>query len=261
MNKRALDLLIVNGGALLALVVVLLGIENGLLRFLVGLPLVFLWPGYALTTLLMPQETDLLRRLAFSLGFSLLVVILGAFLLHWSGWGITPTSWVLLLSGVTLAAGLVALRRRLDNGEAMVDFPAPALTLPQAGMVGTAALIGLVAFGVAYSGATNYPVSNFTQLWLTPVHQDPTAQTFAVGVRNLEPSALTYRLQLAVDGAIAGEWATLPLAPEEEWQATFQLPAGAAPDQHLVEARLFRAEAPETVYRYVVIKPFSPEVQ
>ena len=55
------------------------------------------------------------------------------------------------------------------------------------------------------------------------------------------------------DGQVIQDWLTLTLAPGEQWQQLVTLPAGHTSGQ--VEAVLFRADSPHTVYRRVVLKP------
>ena len=254
MNKRFLDLIVVNTGALLALVVVLLDLSNGPVRLAVTLPFVFLWPGYAIVALFMAQEQHLLKRLTLSIGYSCLLATLGAFVLHWSGWGINTYSWLAWLGALTLIPSLIVTQRRFTQPAERVTFPSLPFSRPQLGMMGLAVVLGLLAIRVALMGATYDPQSHFTQLWLTPARAVTNAQQFQVGIRNREQVWSNYRLELTIDGEKAQAWSTIALAPDEEWQTTFLLPDH-APAQPLIEAKLFQEQDPATLYRYVVIKP------
>ncbi|HEU5088310.1 MAG TPA: hypothetical protein VFT99_12725, partial [Roseiflexaceae bacterium] len=89
--------------------------------------------------------------------------------------------------------------------------------------------------------------TNFTQLWMLPAEQT-TLPSVRLGIRNDEPAALTYRLQLRQGEQVLQEWPAIELSPGQEWQATVPI-VNMASSSAPVEARLFRSNAPDQVYR------------
>lgn len=219
------------------------------LRVALTLPLMLLWPGYALTAAVFaarPLNGE--ERLLFSLALSLVVSVLGGLALHWSPWGLATAAWAGFLAGVTLGAGVVAVRRRRRRPEAARRLSL-GLTINHCVLLGLAALATIGALGVATNGATAPPTTGFTQLWLLPA--DPIDQdALRLGVASMELEATRYRLEVTADSAGVGEWASIELRPGERWEATVALPAALA-DATRVEAKLYRLADPVTVYRRV----------
>ena len=81
------------------------------------LPLVLVLPGYALTTAIFPKrELGGPEHFIFSLGLSIVIVILSGLILNFIPFGLHVSSWAITLSAITLAACAVALvRRRRQN--------------------------------------------------------------------------------------------------------------------------------------------------
>ncbi|HEX6288955.1 MAG TPA: DUF1616 domain-containing protein [Herpetosiphonaceae bacterium] len=245
MSRKVADLLIVGLLAALAL----LGGEGGALRALLGLLLVLVLPGYALTAALFPDRalprTD---RMLFTVGFSLGVTILGGFGLNWTPWGLQRVSWTILLSYITLGGCLVALIRRpaLPLSARRTTF---GLSVGQGLLFVLAALAIIGALVIARSEAAQHPAPNVVQLWILPAEQ---TQGVRLGVITKGPQAGRYRLVVQRGGYIIREWPDLALAANERWEATVDLPQrqpGAGP----VEARLYRATEPSAVYRRVML--------
>ena len=84
------------------------------LRFILGLPLMFFSPGYALVAALFPREggIDALERLAISFGVSIAILALIGLILHYTTAGITIENVVYSSSGFTLVVSAIALLRR-----------------------------------------------------------------------------------------------------------------------------------------------------
>src|SRR6476659_3163176 len=113
MNRKAFDLVICSALASMAMTLALLAPEIGVLRALVGLPLVLLVPGYAIVAAAFPAgRLGTIERLLFSLGASLAVGALAGLLLHWTELGLRPAAWAVALGNLTLVSSLLALARR-----------------------------------------------------------------------------------------------------------------------------------------------------
>jgi hypothetical protein len=248
MARRSLDLLIATLAAILGVAAQVLALPVGV-RLALGVPLLLFWPGFALTAALFPRwMLGWIERAVFSLGLSLMAGILGAVMLNWSPWGLTPASWTVLGSGVTLAACLVALGRR--RGQILPGR----ITLPNIGG-GQLALLALAAVmtvgAVSLSRLPVYPpdLQGYSLLWLTP-EADGGTPRLRLSVRSAELTTQSYRLELAASGVTVAEWADISLAPGQTWETTTFV-VGVPTANSRIEARLYRNEEPSTVYRRV----------
>jgi uncharacterized membrane protein len=225
-----------------------------------GLPVVLLWPGYAIVAALYPERGALsdgidgaaggLERLVLSVGSSLAASPLVALAANYTAWGIRPEPVFAGLAGVTCAAsGVAALRRRelqVDRryvppvrtaiaavtADAVPERPIEAVLL-----VVLAVAVLVSAASVGYLGATPRHGESFTEFYLVTsdgtggyVAADyPTSfrtgesQSLVVGVRNREHRPVTYTVVLLlqrVDPMVGADNAST---------ATTGVAAGAAP--------------------------------
>jgi len=83
------------------------------IRWVLGILLVIFLPGYVTVQALFPKrDMDKIERYAFSLGLSLAIVSLIAFLLDYSPWGVRLDPVVTTLVLYTVCIGLIALYRK-----------------------------------------------------------------------------------------------------------------------------------------------------
>ena len=223
------------------------------------LPLVLVLPGYAITSAGFPQPSRAVPEcLLLSLGLSLGVVALSGLVLNVTPWGLRTGSWVVLLGSITLIASVIALWRRqryplTTLGRFSPGF-GPRLAIRRGILIGLAMLVAAGAIGVARMGASRQDTKEFTQLWLLPAGES-NQDTARLGVRNVESAALGYRLQLTVAGDVYREWLLPELQPGESWETLVIVPRSAAWPGRPVEGLLYRTDAPETIYRRVVLWP------
>lgn len=128
-TRSAADLFVVVAWTIAAVAAVLSGVGGGL-RVALAIPLVVLFPGYALTAALFPANpgdqrarrsgpearaalTDL-ERLAFSVAASLVVVPLTAFVLSYTRFGIYAITVVPAIGGITVALAVLGFLARLS---------------------------------------------------------------------------------------------------------------------------------------------------
>ena len=134
-KKVPSDIVIVMGLVLLTDIFVLTpGINETLIRNVLGLPLVLFLPGYSLIAALFPAKSDLdgIERVALSFGLSIAVVPLIGLGLNYTPWGIRIHPILISLSTFTfIMCGLAYLRRaKLPESEAFdISFRATALSL------------------------------------------------------------------------------------------------------------------------------------
>lgn len=186
------------------------------------------------------------ERLLLVPGLSLAIGARGGLALNRAPGGLQTLPWVLYLDAVTLSAAPVAALR----GRHLPPAPAPAVRrLPwsRALLLAAAVATAVGAVGLGRAGVAEQPGPAVTQLWLLPAAQP--ADTVSIGLPSGEPAPASYRLVLTLDQRPLQEW-QINLRPGETWTASAALPGG-RPAGARVAATLYRADAPQTVYRQV----------
>jgi uncharacterized membrane protein len=225
--------------------------SNGPILLLLGLPLALLLPGYAITAAIFANNPPgAAERAALALGLSLVVNVLGGFLLNLTAWGLQAVSWAVLNGGITFLAGGTALLRRLSS-----EMPESAARRGASRHVGAvlavlALPIVVLALLVAVTGVLSQRHPGFTQLWLLP-GAGADASTVRVGIRSSERSGVNYWLQLRQGEDVFFTRPPFELQTHEAWEAEVALPGGSAAGK--VEARLYRIDSPFAVYRTAVL--------
>lgn len=244
-----LTVLITITGFVLAML--LLRPSHMMIGLLAGSLLVLVLPGYAVMAAAFPRSTLAApERLLLSFGLSVALTALGGLTLNWLPWGLQASSWMVLLGGITVGAGIVARRRR--HTTIVLARGGTGLTARQALLLGLAALLAAGAVGVARHGASQQHAPGIAQLWILPStvgHQ----LNVRLGVRSLEATVVQYRLQVVVGGQVASEWPTITVEAGATWETTMVLPRK-QDDAQTIEVLLYRADAPEVVYRRVVLR-------
>lgn len=257
MNRRSTDIYVVLTTAVVAIGLVFVVPPNDSSARILTLPLVLVLPGYALMAAAFPSRSlGILERLTLTLGLSLTMVILGGLLLNLTPFGLSTTSWTVLLSGVTLGLSAVALVRRRGQTTVVSDWSwtgAVGLTHRQVLLLGLAAVIVFGAIAMSIIGAQRQTYAGFTQLWMLSAGRIGTENTVRLGVSDRDATALLYRLTVNVDGKAIKEWPSLHLRPSEIWEVTLELPSVHSAQSTRVEADLYRTDAPTKIYRHVVL--------
>ena len=231
-----------------SLSVPLLSDTNGV-RATLAVPLVLFLPGYALSAALFPARwgPGIADRLVLGLGLSVAVVVLGGLALNTTPWGLQARSCTVLLCGATIAASLVALRRRSRLPLIPMRRRSPFVHPWQAILVCLAVIMAGAAVHISAYGAVTHKGPGFTQLSI-----QPTAQNSAVNMRVacMESQSTTYRLVLELGGHTVRSWPSIRLSPGTAWDTTVA-PPRLRTAQGPVTALLYRTSAPHTVYRRV----------
>lgn len=220
-----------------------------------GLLVALVLPGYVLTEALFSrQQLGWAEKLLFVLGASLIVAIVGALFLDQLGWRLQMNTWLTLFLTVSGLGGAGAwlVHRPLPPAAwapKRLDF-----TIKQLALIGAAVVITVLALMTARSVAPMQPFQGYTMLWLVPTAEASNTQRLQIGVASKEWAPIQYKLQLKVNDQLAQEWPQLDLTPNQQWLASVELPVASAA-QSTVEALLYRLDAPETVYRHVVLRP------
>ncbi len=239
------DLLIISAWTVL-LAVITAFFPLGILRFILGLPVAFFFPGYTLLAAMFPEKSglDSLERVAYSLGLSVTIVAFIGFFLNYTPWGIRLYP-VLFANGlfIVVTSLIALLRRRKLPEEARFASAFNFNPIKWAGLrkLDKGLFIGLVlALLVAlstmgYAIATTRIGERFTQFYMldTEGKTDNYPKELTVGeearvvlkIINQEHETMSYRVQMSVDGAVTKEFNPVVLANEEVWQkeVTFTL--------------------------------------
>lgn len=253
MYHKSFDLTVVMSIVVVAMLLQLLGIHSPTAQAILGVALVFILPGYALTIALFPRATlDLPEQMLFTLGLSLAVATAAGLILNTTAVGLVPGSWLLMLGSVTLGASLVGMIRRPTVRVTTSSGQRPRWKIGNILMLGVAAVMVVLAVVQATRGAAQQPTPSLTQLWILP---DAAANQMVVrlGLRSMEATDVSYKLQVVVGGSVVREWPSMLLQPGETWEVPIELPV-VSDRADSVEAILYRADQPEQVYRRVVLR-------
>lgn len=264
MNYKSVDILVIIVITIVAVALVFVVPPDSVPGRILTLPLVLVLPGYALMASVFPRRSlGAVECLVFSLGLSLVIVVLGGLVLNWTPFGLRASSWSLLLGSITLGACAVALARR--RGQSIPDernksalygllrIKGVGLTFHQGLLLGMAVVIICGAIAVSNIGAAQQPFPGFTQLWILPAGGANPKNAVRLGVSNMESTAMEYSLAVNVDGKVVKLWPSIDLKPSEKWETTLMLPQTAHIGAVRVEVVLYRTNAPATIYRHVVL--------
>jgi uncharacterized membrane protein len=257
MNYKSVDILVIIVITIVAVALAFVVPPDSVPGRILTLPLVLVLPGYALMASVFPRRSlGAVECLVFSLGLSLVIVVLGGLVLNWTPFGLRASSWSVLLGSITLGACAVALARRRGqsiSAAGLLGIKGVGLTFRQGLLLGLAVVIICGAIAVSNIGAAQQPFPGFTQLWILPAGGANPKNAVRLGVSNMESTAMEYSLTVNVDGKVVKLWPSIDLKPSEKWETTLMLPQTAHIGAVRVEVVLYRTNAPATIYRHVVL--------
>ncbi len=255
MQRQPSDLIIVSIVTVICAATTLVMAASPVLRVIGGVPLVLILPGYAITAACLPRRSfGQAERLLISLGLSVAITILLGLVLYYAGISLQLRTWAIALASTTLVACGIAWRRRpAAEGESSPVSLSINLSLRNIVLLGLAVVVSGVAIGIARLPTPPNEVSGYTLLWMVPT-SDENSGSYQLGVTSQEFAAMTYHLQVTVDGRVTWDWPELKLAPGDTWKSPIvlhndQLGAGS------IEATLYRLDNPKVVYRQVKLQP------
>jgi len=218
-------------------------------RLVAAPPLTLFLPGYAIVAVAFgSQESALPKRLTLSVGTSLMVLVLSAFVLNIFPLGLRTASWAVLLPVVVIAACMGAALRREPAPPRGAALAMPAR--PPAGSIALASLavlIGVAALVLAQKPLPAKNAAGYTALWMLPT--DSAEAAVAVGVISNEQDPASYRLKVGL-GENQSKAYRVDLDPGEERIYEIDVPREANGRTHVV-ASLYREERPGLLYRQV----------
>lgn len=238
--------------ALTVVVAILLTLRLGHvpLEAVFAVPFILFLPGYASSYALFGRATlGGIERLLLSVAASIALSILTGVLLNLTSWGLQSNTWLVALVSVTLVAGVVAFLRGHEPLMTSVRTKRIALRPADALLYGVATLVVIGALQIAYVPAPASRVEGYTSLWILPAETN--APVANVGFTSAELETTQYRLDLLVEGRPVQSRPQIVLEPGQSWAEAFPL---ANPGTR-VEALLYRAEEPNTIYRRVHLVP------
>ncbi len=240
------DVLIVLALALAGVVITFAGVQAAVIRAPLALMLVAVLPGYAIIRAIQLRDAGFPAQVLLILGISVAITGLSGFVLNGTPWGLQARSWAVLLGGITLIAAIIALLRPSVRVATLPTPPHRERTwrAPQTALLVMAVCVVIAAATVSYLGATHQPRKGFTQLWMV-AEQRVGPNALRLGIDNEELTPTQYRLDLSIEGQVVQEWFVPTLQPRQQWQTIVVVPDGAT----TVEATLYRADAPNQVYR------------
>ncbi len=246
MNRKSLALPLIIGASILAMIIISLDLRLPVVREVSGLALIFILPGLALA-LHLRSISGVFERITFSIGMSLVITMLSAFVLNLTPGGLRGDHWAIFLGTITLVltTGTLVRGRTQPTGQPISGKP-PTAHLRQFVVLMLAALITTGALSLARTSALQQHGPGFTQLWLLP-SGDASPSTVRLGIQSNEHTVVAYRLQLGYAEQSIQNWPEIRLTPGERWETTISLPVQASDTR--LEARLYKLHVPNVVYR------------
>ena len=242
-------------------------------RIILGLPLVLFLPGYALIAALFIRKDDLdgIERIALSFGLSIAITPLLGLGLNYTPFGIRLTPILIVLSVFTIALAIGAYVRRSRIREAdrfWVDFgvlfksikDSFKTTDSKVDKILTAILIISIVLALSvtvYVIITPKEGEKFTEFYvLGPggmAGEYPTNLTVGeegeviIGVVNHEYAAVTYQLELKVNGGVIDQ-KSIVLTHNETWEGPFTFKPKKAGEDQKLEFLLYKNPFNKSVY-------------
>ena len=251
MLRQLNDLLIVVAVACLSAVLIVLAPGIPILRAVCSVLLLLVLPGYALAAALLPgRYLDLPQRVLFSLGLSLVVTILSGLILNQLNQPLQLNTWDIVLAVFTVSMAFVAAwRRRSLGSQPAAGYPDRfRLSWREGVLLVLALLVSGAALQLATLPMSNPSVRGYTMLWMVPAG-DGTNQV-RVGVDSQEFTPTSYNLQVLSNGRLLQQWTDVAVEPGNTWQTSIGITT-TAPLTDTIEARLYRSDQPNQVYRDV----------
>ena len=252
-------LLLVNLLVIILVVIVYLFPLN-VLRIVLGLPFVLLFPGYALMGVLHPRKNEMgnVERAALSFGLSLASVILIGLILNYTPWGIRLESFIYSIALFIVILSIVAwLRQRQLVSTERFDITLT-LTLPTWGNSIRDRILSVILILAALGalGMIGYNIikpkvgQKFTEFYI--LGQDGTVATYPlnlavggegkilVGIVNNEYSTVTYLVEVTINGVENTKVGGITLENMGKWENEITFTPDIAGNNQDVEFILYK---------------------
>ena len=206
----------------------------------------FVAPGYVWSEVFLSASVRGLERAAVTIGVALMVPVLGGLVLYAARIPLHRPTWIGLLAVVTLVGTMVVLAIRPRPDERPTRHEQAERRHWRAWHVvnfGAALGIAAVAVGLAVFSVNAQKYPDYTQLWLSPLQNNPVIAT--LGVTNRQGSTTEYRLVLLRKGRVSATW-NLTLTDGQTWEHTVSFT-----DKYSIAADLYRLPDLSHPYRNV----------
>jgi uncharacterized membrane protein len=192
---------------------------------------------------------EVIERAAVSSGLSLATTALGSLALFGAGVRLDVKSWTWMLTGITLAACLLAALRIGGGGQDPLRWRArPARPGTSLWLALTAVLIVVGVLVTLHSVARSEAASHFTELWGLPAGTRGPAR---IGVFNHEGSTQRYVLRVRQGARLLENINDLTLANG----ASFAEPVPRHTNRGKLRVSLSHYSTPNLLYRWVSFTP------
>lgn len=257
MTIRVKDELIPLNVLVIVLVAIIILFPSNILRIILGLPFLFLFPGYTLVAALSTRKEGMgsIERVALSFGLSIAVVPLIGFILNYTPWGIRTEPVLYSVASFILITSIIAwLRRgRLPKPERFgVEFqmrlPTIILALTILGTLGT----------LGYVIASPRVEEKFTEFYVLGLGGkaiDYPEELMVgeegkviVGIINREHETVTYRVEVTIDEVRNSEVRSVTLDHDGKGEEIIGFTPDKVGDKQKVEFLLYR-QGQNEVYR------------
>ncbi len=240
------------------------------ISIILGLPLVFVLPGYTLThalfrkrspdptnnlilkpSLKFGQPVGAVDYILLSLGLSMAIDVFVGFMLNVLPMGLQRQSWTIALGLVTIIFALLAMFLRRKNGvkSNRGKIVGTRVTPYQFMLFGIAMLVATVAIGFSVIRPPATQV-NFTQLWMLPSTHANNSCEILIGVQSNESTPMSYRIVVKINGTQVYSWSSVMLSPLKKWEQSVPIKSKVASAIY-VEAQLYLTDKQDGVYRDV----------
>jgi len=237
-------------------------------RIILGLPLMFFSPGYALVAVLFPREggVDVFERLALSFGLSIAIVALTGLILNYTPAGITVESVVYSTTGFTLvvSAGAIWRRRRILHTDRFNIGTFSGLTGWGGGIFGKLLSVLQIIVILGALGMLGYLIAApgvdeaYTEFYILNLEGEAVdyPQALAVGqpgqavavIINHEQTETTYHIDIIVNGVNQNRSQPITLENDGRWEETVTFTPDSVGENQKVEFQLIKNDEPG-VYR------------
>ena len=258
----------------IVLIAAIILFPSNVLCIILGLPFLLFFPGYTLMAVLFTKKEgmDGIERVALSFGMSIAVVPLIGLILNYTPWGIRPESVLCCVALFILITSVIAWlrRRRLPEQERFcIEFQ---MRIPGWGggiqermlfIILITAILGAMGT-LGYLIATPKVGERFTEFYILSLSGRTIDQPkelvvgeeekLIVGIVNREHEAVTYRIEVVIDGVKNSEVRQVTLKPNEKWEEIVGFTPNKKGDNQKVEFLLYKQnhnEVYQSLYLWV----------
>ena len=262
MNIKTRNELIPLNLLVFVLMVAIIFFPSNVLRVILGLPFLLFFPGYVLVAALFPKKkgVDNIERVALSFGMSILVVVLIALIFNYTPWGIRVETLLYSTAFFIFATSIVSWLRRKklpERDRFGIEFH---LAVPgwDEGMLNRVlfVIMVLVILGtvgtLSYIAATPKVEERFTEFYILGLEGravDYPNQLVVgeegkviMGIINREHEAVSYRVEVRVNGVKNNKVEPIVLDHDEKWEQEVSFIARKTGANQKVEFLLYKSE-------------------